>query len=72
MRKYQALSIQHNGIKSRKISTTYDVVKGKDGFIECLEKIKIEAENLIKNKVSIIMHFLIEVLLKIKQLYLLY
>ena len=48
------LSIQHNGIKSRKISTTYDVVKGKDGFIECLEKIKIEAENLIKNKVSII------------------
>jgi glutamate synthase (ferredoxin) len=48
------LSINYKGIKAKKISTLFDVSKGKEGFDESLEKIKLDAELLIEKGVSII------------------
>jgi len=48
------LEVESNGIKARRISTLYDVNKGKKGFKDALENIKKEAERLIKENVSII------------------
>tara|TARA_B110000438_G_scaffold181955_1_gene173886 strand:- start:26148 stop:30707 length:4560 start_codon:yes stop_codon:yes gene_type:complete len=48
------LSINSKGINAKKISTLFDVSKGKKGFNEALENIKLEAELLIKKGVSII------------------
>ena len=48
------LSINSKGINAKKISTLFDVSKGKKGFNKALENIKLEAELLIKKGVSII------------------
>lgn len=48
------LSINNKGIKAKKISTLFDVSKGKKGFDESLEKIKSDAELLIEKGISII------------------
>jgi len=47
------LSVESEGIKARRISTLFDVNKGKRGFKSALENIKKEAEKLIKENVSI-------------------
>jgi glutamate synthase domain-containing protein 2/glutamate synthase domain-containing protein 1/glutamate synthase domain-containing protein 3 len=47
-------SINSKGINTKKISTLFDVSKGKKGFNEALENIKLEAESLIQKGVSII------------------
>jgi len=48
------LEINQKGIKAKRISTLFNVTQGKKGFSDSLEKIKKEAEKLIKENVSII------------------
>ena len=48
------LDINKDGIKAEKLSTTFDVRKGKSGFLNALEEIKKNAEKSIKAGSSIL------------------
>ena len=48
------LDIENKGIKARRVSTLFDVQKGKEGFEEALSEIKSKTEELIQKNVSVI------------------